>query len=81
VSITAGAQYAERFAVPPLHVEFPDDAIDPGVEVPDVAVFPKKMCKCVARTRPGNTIGSSKLMCEYWQLIRNAAVPSTTDFV
>jgi hypothetical protein len=40
-SMTAGAQYAERFAMPPRHVELPLFLIDDCVEEAFVPVLPK----------------------------------------
>ena len=79
VSITAGAQYADRLAMPPVHVEAPEVRIDSGVELALAPVFPKNECRCVARDRPGNTIGSSKFMCDNRQLIRNDEEPSPAE--
>ena len=76
MSMTAGAQYALRLSVPPVHVELPVVRIDVGVESALAPVLPKYAWRCVARDRPGNTIGSSKLMCEKRQLVRKAPMPS-----
>ena len=50
VSIIAGTQYAERFAMPPRQVELPVSRIDSAVVFAFAPVLPKKMCRC---ERPG----------------------------
>src|SRR6478735_1028620 len=62
--------------IPPRHVEFPLVAMELWVEKASVLVLPKKACRCEERSLPGNTIGSSKFMCENRHEVRNAPVPS-----
>ena len=63
MSNIAGTQYPVRFAVPPSQVEFPEPAIDAGVDDAFTPVFPKKSCRCATRP-PGATIGSAFELCD-----------------
>ncbi len=46
-----------RFAVPPEHVEFPDERTDKGVEPRSPQCSQKNACKCVALDNPADPTG------------------------
>src|SRR5687767_360757 len=59
VSISAGIQYDDRLAMPPTHVELPDERRLSVVESARMPVFPKNRCRWAFPGWFGKTIGSS----------------------
>src|SRR5690349_15455884 len=75
--MTAGAQYPVRLTVPPRQAPLPVCAMDSAADIAFGPLFPQDTCRCDAPGWPGNTIGSSVFMCEYWHTVRKALTPSS----